>query len=218
MGPSTPCGATRKLGLDTDLLYGFDDLTPIELDAVETLSQYVGAAVTVSLTYESDRPALAARASVVEELRALAQSVTQLPPLDEFYASDSRAPLHHLERHLFQPDPPLIEPDDAVALMEAGGEHTEAELVSSEVVLALRDGVDPQEIVIICRSLSRSAELFERTLARYGVATSSARRAPLQHTALGRALLGLARYALQPGSQRSAGGPDRLSALTQGSR
>ena len=53
-------------------LYGFDDLTPIELDAVDTLSQYVGAAVTVSLTYEPDRPALAARASVVEELRELA--------------------------------------------------------------------------------------------------------------------------------------------------
>jgi ATP-dependent helicase/DNAse subunit B len=185
-------------------LYGFDDLTPIELDAVETLSQYVGAAVTVSLTYEPDRPALAARASVVEELRALAQSVTQLPALDEFYATDSRAALHHLERHLFQPDPPVLEPGDAVALMEAGSQRNEAELVASEVVMALRDGVDPDEMVIICRSLSRSGELLERTLERYGVETTSARRAPLGHTALGRALLGLARYALLPNSQRSA--------------
>ncbi len=91
-------------------LYGFDDLTPIELDTVETLARQVGAAVTVSLTYEPDRPALAARATVVEELRALAESVTQLPALDEYYAADSRAPLHHLERHLFEPDPPLIDP------------------------------------------------------------------------------------------------------------
>ena len=185
-------------------IYGFDDLTPIELDAVETLSQYVGAAVTVSLTYEPDRPALAARASVVEELRALAQSVNQLPALDEFYAPDSRMALHHLERHLFEPDPPGLDPGDAVALMEAGSQRTEAELVASEVLMALSDGVDPGEIVVICRSLDRSAELFQRALGRYGVPTTSARRTPLGHTALGRALLGLARYALQPGSQRNA--------------
>ena len=96
----------------------------------------------------------------------------------------------------------MLEPHDAIGLMEAGSERTEAELVASEVLAALRDGVDPQEIVVVCRSLARSAELFERTLGRYGVATTSARRVPLGHTALGRALLGLARYALLPGSQR----------------
>ena len=117
---------------------------------------------------------------------------------------DSRAPLHHLERHLFEPDPPVIDPHDAVVLMEAGSERTEAELVASEVLVALRDGVDPGEIVVVCRSLDRSAELFERALGRYEVPTTSARRAPLGHTALGRALLGLVRYALQPGSQRNA--------------
>ena len=183
-------------------LYGFDDLTPVELDAVETLSRYGGAAVTVSLTYEPDRPALAARAGVVEELRELAGVVTQLPALDEYYATDSRAPLHHLERHLFEPDPPVLDPHAAIGLMEAGSERTEAELVASEVLSALRDGVDPREIVVVCRSLARSAEVFERTLARYGLATTSARRVPLGHTALGRALLGLVRYALLPGSQR----------------
>ncbi len=135
-------------------LYGFDDLTPVELDAVETLSQYVGAAVTVSLTYEPDRPALAARASVVEELRELAQAVTQLPALDEYYAADSRAPLHHLERHLFEPGSPVLDPHDAIGLMEAGSERTEAELVAAGVLAASREGVDPQDIVVICRSLA----------------------------------------------------------------
>jgi ATP-dependent helicase/DNAse subunit B len=186
-------------------LYGFDDLTPIELDAVETLARQVDAAVTVSLTYEPDRPALAARASVVEELRALAESVTQLPALDEYYAADSRAPLHHLERHLFEPDPPQIEPLDTVTLMEAGSERTEAELVAAEVLAALRDGVDTADVVVVCRSLAHSADVFERALARVGVASTSGRLVPLGHTALGRALLGLVRYALLPGSQRDAG-------------
>ena len=98
----------------------------------------------MSLTYEPDRPALAARASVVEEMRALAQAVTQLPALDEYYAAGSRAALHHLERHLFEPDPRPIEPGDAVTLMEAGGERAEAELVAAEVLAALHEGVEPR--------------------------------------------------------------------------
>jgi ATP-dependent helicase/DNAse subunit B len=193
----------ERWGSTPVFLYGFDDLTPIELDAVQTLSRQIDVAVTVSLTYEPARPALAARATVVEELRQLAQSVTQLPALDEYYAAESRAPLHHLERHLFETDPPAFEPGEAVALMEAGSERAEAELVAAEVLAALEDGVDPTEVVVVCRSLQRSAEVFERALARVGVLSTSARTLALGHTPLGRALLGLARYALLPSSQRS---------------
>jgi ATP-dependent helicase/DNAse subunit B len=197
--------APGSWGATPVFLYGFDDLTPIELDAVETLARQVDAAVTVSLTYEPGRPALAARANIVEELRALAESVTQLPALDEYYAADSRAPLHHLERHLFEPDPPVGEPQDAVTLMEAGSARTEAELVAAEVLAALRDGVDAGEIVVVCRSLARSADVFERALTRVGVVCASAHQVPLGHTTLGRALLGFTRYALLPGSQRDVG-------------
>lgn len=186
-------------------LYGFDDLTAIERDAVETLAHRAGAPVTVSLTYEPDRPALAARAGVVEELRALAQSVRQLPALDEYYAADSRAPLHHLERHLFEPAAPVIEPGSAALLLEAGSERTESELIAAEVLQALREGVDARELVVVCRSLTRSGELLEGALSRLGIAVTSARRVAFAHTALGRALLALTRYALLPASQRDAG-------------
>jgi len=80
----------------------------VELDTIETLGRQAEAAVTVSFTYEPDRPALAARASVVEELRASAQSVSQLPALEDYYAPAARAALHHLERRLFEADPPVI--------------------------------------------------------------------------------------------------------------
>jgi hypothetical protein len=184
-------------------LYGFDDLTAIELDAVETLARRTGAPLTVALTYEAGRAALAARATVVEELRALAESVTQLPARDEHYAPDSRVSLHHLERHLFEPDPPVVEPGDAVVLMEAGGERAEAELVAAAVLGALREGVRPEEIVVVCRSLASGGEVLERGLADVGVTVTSARLVPLAHTALGRALLGLTRYALLPSAQRT---------------
>ena len=97
----------------------------------------------------------------------------------------------------------MLEPGQAVALMEAGSERTEAELVAAEVLTALRDGVDPSEVVVVCRSLQRSAEVFERGLARVGVRSTSARTLALGHTPLGRALLGLTRYALLPSTQRS---------------
>lgn len=181
-------------------LYGFDDLTAVELDAVETLSDQVGVGVTVALTYEPGRPALAARAGVVEELRARARTVTALPPLDDHYAPASRGGLHHLERQLFEPDAPVLDPGAAAALMEAGSDWAEAELVAAEVLATLRGGVAPADVVVVCRSLDRSGARLERALERVGVPVSSARRLPLAHTALGRSLLGLLRYALAPSS------------------
>jgi ATP-dependent helicase/DNAse subunit B len=85
-------------------LYGFDDLTPLERDAVETLARIAGAEVTVSLTYEPGRAAFAGRAATVEELRPLAAEVEELPALAEHYAPKARKALHHLERGLFEPD------------------------------------------------------------------------------------------------------------------
>ena len=183
--------------------YGFDDLTAIEQDAIETLTGIAGAEVTVSLTYERERPALAARAEVVEDLRERAATVHELPALDEYYEPGSRVALHHLERYLFEPSPPRVEPGEVVGLLEAGGERAEAELLASEVLAALRDGVPASEIVVVCRSLRRSGPLLLRTLRRYGVPAAGAIRTRLAHTALGRALLGLARCALQPDAAAS---------------
>jgi ATP-dependent helicase/DNAse subunit B len=177
-------------------LYGFDDFTPIELDTIETLATRAGAQLTVSLTYEPGRSALVARATVVEELRQQAQKVTELPPLADHYAPVARLALHHLERNLFEIDPPSVDPGASVQLLEAGGERAEGELVAAEVLAALRDGVPADEIVVVCRSLARSGALLEDTLRRYGVAAAGARKLPLGHTALGRAVLATVRCAL----------------------
>jgi ATP-dependent helicase/DNAse subunit B len=184
-------------------LYGFDDFTPIELDTIETLATQAGAQVTVSLTYEPGRSALVARATVVEELRQQAQQVTELPPVADYYAPHARLALHHLERCLFEADPPSVDPGESVQLLEAGGERAEGELVAAEVLAALRDGVPADEIVVVCRSLARSGALLEGALRRYGVAAASARKLPLAHTALGRVVLATVRCALLEADQAS---------------
>ncbi len=185
--------------------YGFDDLDAIERDAVETLSRVAGVEVTVSLTYESTRAALSARAEVVAELRSLASAVRELPASDEHYRPDSREALHHLERSLFEPAPERVDPGAAVHLLEAGGELAEAELVAAEVLALLRAGVPGEEIVVVYRSLARAAPAIERVFRRYGIALASAHRVAFVATTLGRSVLALARCALLGDDHAPAG-------------
>jgi len=177
-------------------LYGFDDLTPLERDAIETLSRIVGAEVTVSLTYEPSRAVFAGRAEAVEALRPIADRVLDLPASSEHYAPGSAAALHHVERGLFERTGVRVDPDRAVRLLESGGEHAEAELVAAHVLEELRAGVPADEIAIVLRSVGTSGGLLERVLAAYGVPVACTRSVPFDHTPLGRGLLALARCAL----------------------
>jgi ATP-dependent helicase/DNAse subunit B len=185
-----------RWGTDRVFFYGFDDLHPLERDAVETLAQAVGVEVMLSLTYEAGHPALAARAEAVEELRPLAERVVELPALDDHYAPRARRALHHLERWLFSPAPERVDPGEAVRLLEAGGERAEAELVGAEVLAHLRSGVPGEQIAVVCRSLASSAAALESVFAQYGIPSAMDRSVALGDTALGRALLALARCAL----------------------
>jgi ATP-dependent helicase/DNAse subunit B len=205
--------APGRWGSEPVFFYGFDDLHPLERDAIETLARVVGAEVTVSLTYEAGRPALSARAETVEELRPLAQRVVEMPALGEHYAPESRAALHQLERRLFEPGPPpdRVDPGSAITLLEAGGELAEAELVAAEVLELLRGGVPGEEIAVVYRSPERSGALIERVFRRYGIPVALERRIRLATTRLGRALLALARCALLGPEQ--AGADDLLDYL-----
>jgi ATP-dependent helicase/DNAse subunit B len=190
--------APWRWGGDPVYFYGFDDLTALERDAVETLARVAGAEVTVSLTYEPGREALVARAETVEELRPLAQRVNELPAQDEHYAPASRAALHHLERSLFGGGAKRVDPGEAVTLLEAGGERAEAELVAERTLALLRAGIPGDEIVVVYRSRVKAAPLLAHVFAQYGIPLASGYAPPFGHTPLGRALLGAARCALLP--------------------
>ncbi len=198
--------------LGSVFFYGFDDLTPLERDAVETLARVAGSEVTVSLTYEPGRAALVARAETVEELRPLAEHVVELPALDQHYFPRSRLALHHLERGLFCAGEVLrIDPGEAVALLEAGGERAEAELVAAEVLGLLRSGVPAEEIVVVYRSLARVAPLVASVFADYGIELGGERSVLFSQTAVGAAVLALARCALL--DKQSARAEDLLAYL-----
>jgi inactivated superfamily I helicase len=84
------------------LLYGFDDLTSLEMDTVETIGIAVDAPVTVALAYEAGRVAFAGRAWAFQELAPRAAEHIALGPRRDYYAAGSRAALHHMERTLFE--------------------------------------------------------------------------------------------------------------------
>jgi ATP-dependent helicase/DNAse subunit B len=195
-----------RWGNDAVFFYGFDDLHPLQRDAVETLARLVGVEVMVSLTYEAGRGALQVRAEIVEELRPLAERVVELPAVDDYYAPPSREVLHYLERRLFQPGAVerRPEPGGAVRLLESAGERAEAELIAAEVLGLLAEGIPGDEFAVVYRSLPAAAPALMQALGRYGIRVAVERRIAVGHAALGRGLLALARCALLEEGEASA--------------
>jgi ATP-dependent helicase/DNAse subunit B len=181
------------------VVYGFDDLTPRQRDAIETLAVHAQAPVTVSLAYEPGRVAFAGRGETFQELMALGPEHVELPPRAEHYA---RPALHALERTLFEP-PPARRPDpgDAVLLLEGGGERAEIELVAAHVARLIRDhDYAPEDVAIVLREPRDHAALIGRVLTELEVPYALERWIPAGHTALGRGIVALARCALAGGS------------------
>src|SRR4051812_41600527 len=139
----------HEFGRTPVFAYGFDDFTPIELDALETLAERAGVDVVVSLPYERGRAAFKAVAPLFERLAAQADRLIELPALDEHYAGESRAALHTLERGLYEGADAKADPGYAVRLLSAGGERAEVELVAARVLDLLRGGTHAGQVAVV---------------------------------------------------------------------
>ena len=182
-------------------VYGFDDFTALELDALETVARRCGADVTVSLPFEAGRVAFKAVARVREELLARGARELALPPLEDHYAEGSRRALHHVERGLFETEPGArVDPGAAIAFHSAGGERAEVELAGARVLELLREGVEPGDVAVVFRAPASQASLIEQVFGAYGIPYSLDRSIPFGHTGLGRGLLALVRCAILDGS------------------
>ncbi len=165
------------------LLYGFDDLSALQLDTVETLGVKVDAPVTVSLAYEPGRVAFAGRGDTFQRLAPLAAVYHPVGPRADYYAPPARSALHHLERSLFEPDASVVPAAGAVRLLEGGGERAELELVAEEIGSLLARGVPAGEIAVAHRAPGSVAELLGEVFRARGVPFALERRVPFAHTA-----------------------------------
>jgi ATP-dependent helicase/DNAse subunit B len=186
------------------VFYGFDDLTALQLDAIETLGRLVDAEVTVSLAYEAGRTAFAGRAGTFQTLLPLAREHHELPPRSDHYAEHSRAALSHLERNLFEPHAGRADPGAAVELMQGGGERAELELVAARVAALLREGVPAEEIAVVMRRPGTVAPLVSEIFRDAAIPLAMPVKRPFADTAVGRALLGLLRCVPAAGASGGA--------------
>ena len=154
------------------LFYGFDDLTPLQLDAIETLGRVVGAAVTVSLTYEPGRTrSPAARRRFARAARRSPPSTASCRRAPSYYAPAARAARsRHLERSLFEPAAARgSQAAGALRLLEGGGERAELELVAREIAELLGGGHGAaRRSRVVLRAPDASAELLEEVFAAAG--------------------------------------------------
>jgi ATP-dependent helicase/DNAse subunit B len=175
------------------LLYGFDDFTTLQLDAIETLGRVVDTAVTVSLPYEPGRAAFAGRARTFQTLAPLAERHRPLQARAEHYAPHARRALGQLERSLFEPDAARVAAGSDVRLLEGGGERAELELVAREIAGLVERGVAVEEIGVLVRPAGTSLELLEEVFSAGSIPFTVQRERPFRDVPTGRALLGLLR-------------------------
>jgi len=182
------------------LFYGFDDLTTIELDAIDTLARVVDAPVTVSLAYEPGRLAFAGRATTFQTLAPLAAEHVGLAARAEHYQPRSRAALHHLERSLFEEDTEPAAAGAAVRLLEGGGERAELQLVAGEIRALLDRGGPPEQVAVVLRAPGPVEPLLEEVFATAAIPYALHRRVRFPDTGAGRGLCALLRCAADDAS------------------
>lgn len=180
-------------------LYGFDDLTPNQLQLVAELARL--AEVTVALPFEPDDAALAARARLLEALRETgafaAETRTEADP-----GNTDNPLLFHLARGFGRSDASREPPGDGLSLLRSAGERGEAEAIAAEVAKLIAGGVDPDEVAIALRDPARRGPAIAAALEGCGIATALEAELPVTATAVGGALAAL--LEAEFGSRRAA--------------
>jgi ATP-dependent helicase/DNAse subunit B len=187
--------APRYWGRTAVFCYGFDDLEPLQLDAIETLAHRVGVPVVVSLPGEPGRVALAGRAGTLETLRPVADEVIELGAQSAYYEEPA---LHHLERTLFEAPAPAPF-GEAVALLEGGDARAEAELIAADIAALLASGFAPEDVAVVTREDGAAADALADALDACAVPHTASRSDSFDSSSLGAGLLALLRCATGEG-------------------
>lgn len=183
------------------MLYGFDDLTAIERDALRVLSGPVGADVMMTLTHEPGRVLFEARERLHADLIGIGAQEIRVEPEDRYYEDTARTALAHIERTIFEP----VEGDRAAAsggvrAICGGGERAELELAAAHIAAAISEGVAPEEIAVVQRGLAQRADQILRVFSESGVPVAIRHEIKVSDSAIGRGLLALLRCSSGSGS------------------
>jgi len=157
-------------GLDTILLDGFYDFTPMELSVLQLLGDY-GSELVMTLVHAPDesRPELFETPSrTLQRLGEMFSLIpTRLQPVE-----DRSVRLRHLERALFSRTPrPAPEPESsAITFLETPGDLIELEEVARTIKTELLPaGMRPEEICVVVRTSRQYASIAADVFTRFGI-------------------------------------------------
>ena len=179
------------------LAYGFEDLTGAEWRLLEALA--ARGDVHVSLPYEPGRAVFASLSRTARDLTAISGADTlELPARSAEFLP---AALAHLERHLFDDDPPPAALDPSLRFLEGSGRRGTLELVAREILDLVSGGTPPEAIGVVCPSLDRVRASLESAFGSLGVPVALEGRSRLSASAFGQSLLSLLRFAWSGGTR-----------------
>ena len=170
-------------------LYGFDDLTPEQLELLRALIE--ATEVTVALPWEDRAVLTDARGALFAELREIpGATIERLEAEPRFTAS---ATLFEIERRFGVPpgDGDRSENDGGLALLASAGELAEAECVGGEIARLLAEGVPADEVAVVLREPESLGPLFRRVLERFQVPVAVQAELDATRTLTGRGLIAL---------------------------
>jgi ATP-dependent helicase/DNAse subunit B len=168
-------------------LYGLDDLTASQFELIEALA--ATAEVTFALPYEEGNAALAARASLLERLRAIGAAEETRTEADP--ENTPNPLLFHLERNFGAAEPQRRPAAEGLTILRSAGERGEAESIGTEVAKLVAGGADPGEIAIVLRDPQRRGPLVASVLESCGVPVALEAELPVAATSVGGTLLAL---------------------------
>jgi ATP-dependent helicase/DNAse subunit B len=192
-----------NLGSDWPLLIvdGFDNLTPVQLELLHTLSNRVGETViTLTGVVNAGRESTVAFRRFDETRKQLENRFgISAVPLPRQHAH-SNSSLRHLEANIFQDISSLVANDGCVRLIEAPDRDGEVRAALRWIKKALVEtDARPDEIALLARSPSAYRDLITQAAAEYGIPIRMAEGLPLRGNPAIAALLDLLRLVL-PGS------------------
>ena len=177
------------------LVYGFDDLTEVQLALLVVLAGVCD--VTFAVNY-SDRNALTARAGLLTRLREEGGTVAEELEFDPGYTS--RGSLAHIARNIFEGDSGTVDPfDGGLGLLASAGERGEAEAAGIQIARLLSAGTSADDIVVTLRRPGVEGPLFSSVMREMGIPATLEAHLPLSSTAVGQSLLALCRAAADGG-------------------
>jgi RecB family exonuclease len=182
-------------------LYGFSSFTPVQRSLIRALA--VEVPVLLVLTHDPGRAIPGPAAAEVALWRGFAVKTVHVPKQSPSFASPELAELDRL----YLPNGVSVSaPAGAISargasvptqdgglghgvrLLVASGRRNEAELVGGEVVRLLREGVSPDDIVVLVRRVAPWRRVVEQVFRAYGIPYQIDAEVPLFETGLGQAL------------------------------